>query len=415
MPKYLIITFVFLQSLSIAWAQDPSPAEKMEKLMSIYAAQQNWDQIVALETQATNVKPASPAIYHYLGEAFFRKENYVNAEKYLTKAHLLNSKNPNTRILLYYSRKYMGYDSDAEVLKTKMDAAGKSSVEKDFPVSKLSSLMAEAGIRSLSEKNIGGNITYLGLAANWQPGYRLGIVTGFNYLTQNIDTGSYNQPEIYIALPYNLGKNWQLTPAFHGAYNFFSKNIPRPVPGQSFKTNQYLNLLQLNIAKRMGTLTIEPSVGLQLIQTNNQFRGPLGALHNLVIQDNYIQAGLALYYQIVLNKNTYWLISPSYNYVSNTYINEKGSLFSLTSSVYYKKLRVHAGYMSKSPMPIADRTGIYYYNFPYKVNSNISAGIGYKLSAKTALTGTYQFESQNRTTEKYNLHYHSFYITLIYK
>ncbi len=402
----LLLILGFFGTLNAQDKTETLSVKGINFLTDFYYNQSNWVALKTLEPAIKANDSLQPHVYSRLGQSFYFSNDFVTAEKYLKKANSLNS-DETTLYFYYYAIYFQGYSQEANQLKNKMSPKMVQQIEGYTPVSTLESVSFEGGIKSLKEKDIGGNLNYVSISTSWNLNHSLKLNLGFNYLSQEINSASYTQPEYYISLPWALGNGWTFTSVFHGLTND-DKYISDP---ENKIVSNKLGFIQGGINKRINQLNLGINIGTHFLNSTLS-----STTKNETTKENTLQLGFSGSYLFQFGPEFYYLLNPNFAVLTqNAYgIITNGNALNISNSFFWGKWSLLTSYLTKDEQLYADNLGSYYFNAEGSIKNRYSISIGANLSTHFETLITYQKELQATTTYP-TINYNSIFLTLKYK
>lgn len=396
----------FFTTINSQTKVEPISTNGLNYLSELYYNQSNWKALIGLESLIIANDSIQSNAFSRLGQAFYYTNLLPKAEKYLKKAYQLNP-DETTLFFYYYSIYFQGFTQEANQLKNKMSQKTIEQIENATPISTLESIAFEAGIKSLKEKEVGGNLNYASILTSWNLDNSFKLNIGINYLTQSLTVASYSQPEIYISLPIALGKGWTLTPVYHGVFNKYTLKSDADNTVETIK----IGFFQAALNKRINQFNIGINLGNHFDNTTTKTTS-----FSKTIILNTLQLGFSSSYLFQFGPEFYYLLNPNYYILSQNRSGTKtsGNAVNINNSFYWKKWSLLTSYLSKDDFLFADNSASYYFNSPGKIKNRYSLSIGKVLSTHFESLITYQKEEQT-TTEIVSINYNSLFLTLKYK
>lgn len=395
----LIFLFFNISQLSFAQVDEQLTKKQIDFLAKIYLEQGNYDGLIRLKPYLKH--SANLNQIGLLGIAEFYTKNYKNAEKYLAKALKANPHNELYQELYFYSLLNRGYYTEAQYQINKMENGLKKRIQALYFSKFFHSAFLEGGIKFLKQKELGQKLNYYSGGMHHQLGNSAQLSWAVNSLAQQLNLADINQTELFANTSISLGNGWATIPSFH-TINSKYKNAT-----SNLGYNNQLFLTQLNLKKRVGDFTIQPSVALHIEQIRD--------INNSITQKKQtLQTGATLNYNTKLSKQIHYTITPSYYAIkSNEQNSSLGYGFDVTNRFYLNNWQLFATYLSKDADLYATNEGRFYYNANNNINNRVSLSLGKNIHKQFNILATTQLEKQ---TNKQNqtLNYNSYFLTLNY-
>lgn len=397
-----ILTILFLSfiDLSISQTNEKLTPKQVDFLAKIYLKQGNYRGLRQLNPYLK--RSTNSELLGALGIAEFYTKNYAGAEKYLAKALKSDAKNELYQELYFYSLLNRGYYFEAQHQISKMEYSLKKQIQAMYFSNFFYSAFLEGGIKLLKQEELGQNLNYYSGGMSHQLGHSIRLNWSTNVLSQQLNLAHTDQTEIFANVPIVLGNGWVVTPSSHAINNKYRSDAI------GLGINNQLLLTQLNLKKRLGDLTVQPSIGLhfdQIKDINNS---------SATQKRRILQVGATLGYKTKLTKQIHYAIYPSYYAIKDNEQNSSaGYGFDVLNNFYYKKWQLYASYLKKDANLYATNEGRFYYNAVNNIDNRLSFSIGRNISKQFNIVGTTQLEKQINSQNQ-TLNYNSYFLTLNY-
>jgi|LakMenE01Jun11ns_1017448.scaffolds.fasta_scaffold9954994_6 hypothetical protein len=419
MHKGFFIIFIVLYHAAFCQAED----RQLLFLTNFYVNQQNWTELEKLESKLVNTKQAD--ILALLGKAYYYQNNLTKAEKFYRQSYLVD-KSKDVDLEYFLALYLQGHLQEANLLRDQMSTLNLQYANIHYPNKTMSYLSLESGVKQIKETEIGENMFYGSLMAGVNVSPQASLDLGFSHVNQRINQGQVQQNEAHIGSQINVKNYFSLLPALHYAKTTFNGlSVANSYAGTS--TNY---LASLSLYKRFYNLSIMPQVGYILGETNTTFN-QTNTLDNFNqnSKQKALQLGLTLSYKLKLSNHFYWQLTPSYYYINqnnsrqiidgldetNSSETTTGKAIDINSTFYYKKFTVAFNYLTKDDVLLATNQSKFFYNFPGRLNYNLSTTLGYAISPKFDLYLTFQKEQNIRQFDQQTLNFNNYFLKLSYK
>lgn len=400
--NFCILIFSLLNFIDLSNAQtnEQLSQKQVEFLTDIYLKQANYKGLIRLSPYLKHSNNSK--LIGALGIAEFYTKNYTSAEKHLSRANALDTKNELYQELHFYSLLNRGYYFEAQHQISKMEYRLKKRIQALYPSKFFSSAFLEGGVKQLKQKELGRALNYYSLGMTHELGYSAQLNWASNFLSQQLRTAKIDQTELFANIPIALGKGWVITPSTHAIHSNYTGSIV------DFGINNQLLFTQVNLRKRLGNLTLQPSIGVHFNQIKSK-------TNSFTTQNKQIlQMGATLGYKTKLTKQLVYAVYPSY-YAIRDYEKDASSRYGIdvANNFYYKKWHIFTSYLKKDAEFYATNEGRFYHNTTNNIDNRFSFSIGRKINKQFNILGTAQIEKQT-TARNQTLNYNSYFLTLNY-
>ena len=251
MYRHTVIILLFLPLFSFSQAK--LTFNKADSLSYQYYLKGDWEKLIDLSKEASNLDLESKQMKQRAGYAYFMTGDFYSAQNQYEKAFKYDQSDDITKEMLYYSSLYAG-SINTRFYAGNLSPASMTKLE-IMEYNPVESFDAEFNLKTNKALNHSDQLYYrLGISSDI--GYRVSLYQAYSYYNQTISNILTQQPEYLALLKYTLSPVWHFKTAYHHLFTKVGNAIlPEnmgfiAVTSQLNRFNLEINVSVLNSSQR---------------------------------------------------------------------------------------------------------------------------------------------------------------------